>query len=283
MDLPEDYQGIKCQGCGRGEHRDAQNNCVYCEEGYYQDIDNHHMEVAAIQNCKKCEAGHYAPMIKEFGHFESWPKLLKTSCEVASPIGDPRECDVNPGWHLNNLQLLDSSGKRGLPQGLKFSMKGFVQIQNLYGSNVEIQLRMKGFNENEYFRVLTNGGLQYTSNQNTPQLDRAKIIELGDATDGSFISIFTDALPFGNNSIEISVLSEFTEKNPDFVSSAQVEIKRISFNGTIDGAARECIPVADGWYAPALSSAPLKCDLGHQPSIDKSHCVRCPDDSFNPQ
>tara|TARA_B110000285_G_C14811827_1_gene462329 strand:- start:328 stop:540 length:213 start_codon:yes stop_codon:yes gene_type:complete len=70
-------------------------------------------------------------------------------------------------------------------------------------------------------------------------------------------------LPFGNNSIEISVLSEFTEKNPDFVSSAQVEIKRISFNGTIDGAARECIPVADGWYAPALSSAPLKCDLGH--------------------
>ena len=47
-------------------------------------------------------------------------------------------------------------------------MKGYIQIQNLYGSNIELQIRMKGFSENEYFRVLVDGNLQYSSNENTP-------------------------------------------------------------------------------------------------------------------
>ena len=82
------------------------------------------------------------------------------------------------------------------------------------------------------------------------------MIDLGEYTDESFITISTENLPFGKNSIEISLLSEFTEKDPNFVSRAQVEIKRITFNGTIDGGARECIEVPDGWYAPALSCSP---------------------------
>ena len=113
---------------------------------------------------------------------------------------------------------------------------------------------MKGFSENEYFRVLVDGNLQFSSNKNTPYLERAKYIEKGEDTDESFIWISTETLPFGKNSVEISLLSEVTERDPEFVSRAQVEIKRISFNGTMSGGARECIPVPTGFYAPALSS-----------------------------
>jgi hypothetical protein len=96
------------------------------------------MEFDKIQTCKKCGSGHYAPMIKEFGHFESWPSLFKTSCRVATSIGDAGDCEIYTGWHVNSQQLLDSSGKRGIPQGMKLSMKGYLQFQNPYGSNVEI-------------------------------------------------------------------------------------------------------------------------------------------------
>ena len=96
------------------------------------------MDIDPIQNCKRCEAGHFAPMVKEFGTFETWPELLVASCEAATIAGDQRECDVNTGWHINKLQLLDSSGRRGIPQGLKFQMKGYVQIQNPYGSNIQL-------------------------------------------------------------------------------------------------------------------------------------------------
>ena len=66
-------------------------------------------------------------------------------------------------------------------------------------------------------------------------------------------------MPFGNNSIEISVLSEFETYDPDFVSKAHVEIKRISFTGTSKGGAAECLPVPEGYFAPASSVKPYKC------------------------
>jgi hypothetical protein len=78
-------------------------------------------------------------------------------------------------------------------------------------------------------------------------------MDIGETADETFEHIFSGNIPYGMNSIEISVLSEFDERDPDFVSTAQVEIKRISFNGTRDGGARECNKVPDGWYAPELS------------------------------
>ena len=135
-------------------------------------------------------------------------------------------------------------------------MKTYVKFENLYGSNMEIMFRMKGFHPNEHFRVLVDGSLQYTRNEDTPHFDKDVLQEIGEDADETFITMSTGVIPYGENSIEISVLSEFEVWDPDFVSTAQVEIKRISFNGTLNGGARECIPVPDGWYAPELSIHP---------------------------
>jgi len=60
-------------------------------------------------------------------------------------------------------------------------------------------------------------------------------------------------MPYGNNSIEISAISNFEQYDPNFVSKAHLEIKRITFLGTKVGGASDCIPVPDGWYAEARS------------------------------
>jgi len=49
-------------------------------------------------------------------------------------------------------------------------------------------------------------------------------------------------------------LSNKQNRDPNYISKAYVEIKRVTFFGTSTGGASECYPVLDGWYAPALSS-----------------------------
>ena len=76
---------VSCRGCGRGEHRNENDKCVFCEDGFYQDIDNHRLESGKkVLTCKECEAGKYAPKIKELGHFEVMPEIFQTSCSVAA-------------------------------------------------------------------------------------------------------------------------------------------------------------------------------------------------------
>jgi len=59
------------------------------------------------------------------------------------------------------------SGRRGIPKGLKFSMKVFLDISSQYGGQATITYKQTGFHEEEYFRVLINGVLQMTSNEDT--------------------------------------------------------------------------------------------------------------------
>ena len=118
-----------------------------------------------ILECKKCPAGHYAPKILDLGHFEVMPSLLNPTCSVSTSIGDPKACLLNKGWHVNSFQRLDSNGaSSGIPQGLKFSMKSYLFIQNTNGGRFLLTFKMQNFHENEYFRVLINGKLQYSSN-----------------------------------------------------------------------------------------------------------------------
>jgi hypothetical protein len=77
-------------------------------------------------------------------------------------------------------------------------------------------------------------------------------------------------------------LSEFDKYDPNFVSKAQVEIKRIAFSGTVNGGASKCIDVPGGWFAPALSVYPSQCPTGQEPNPSKSGCVPCSDGFFNP-
>ena len=58
------------------------------------------------------------------------------------------------------------------------------------------------------------------------------------------------------------MLSEVENWEDDFKSRAQVEIKRIQFLGTTNGGASACIPIPDGYYAPAGSELPLRCEAG---------------------
>ena len=71
-----------------------------------------------------------------------------------------------------------------------------------------------------------------------------------------FVYFESGLIPYGNNSVEISVLSNFDEYQKDFKSKANVEIKRITFLGTTVGGASDCIPVPDGWYAASMSHFP---------------------------
>ena len=121
---------VPCRGCGRGESRNEEDECVPCQDGYYQDKDNHMEENGTlITACKKCPAGHYAPKVHDFGHFEELPPLFYTACSISSNIGDSRLCSVSKGWHSNTNLNLDSNGdSSGIPQGLKFSLKAYVEI-----------------------------------------------------------------------------------------------------------------------------------------------------------
>jgi len=89
MDAPLEEVEIPCRGCGLGQHRDASDECVYCDGGTYQDVDNHLLtEGHKIQECKVCPAGKYAPRIKELSDFQTWPSAIYRSCALATPIGN---------------------------------------------------------------------------------------------------------------------------------------------------------------------------------------------------
>ena len=55
VQLPADAKNQPCRGCGRGEYRDDTNQCVSCENGYYQNYDNHRfVKERKIKECKVC-------------------------------------------------------------------------------------------------------------------------------------------------------------------------------------------------------------------------------------
>lgn len=116
-----------------------------------------------ILQCKSCPSGHYAPKMIDFGHFESMPPQLDTDCTQATALGDLKLCSTTPGWHINNRMYIQSN-IRGIPQGLKYSIKQLINIRNPFGGKLLLTFKMKNFSPNEYFRVLINGNRQYMSN-----------------------------------------------------------------------------------------------------------------------
>jgi len=79
-------------------------------------------------------------------------------CAVASEIGHAETCLENSGWFINQNGNLESSGSmKGIIPGMKYSMKGYLKFENLFGGKVDVTFRMDGFSENEHFRILVNG------------------------------------------------------------------------------------------------------------------------------
>ena len=79
-----------------------------------------------------------------------------------------------------------------------------------------------------------------------------------DIKDG-YQNFISTLIPFGVNSMEVSVLSEIESPVANFVSKAHVEIRRIHFLGTEHGGATDCYAAPLGWYAPEKSELALQC------------------------
>jgi len=272
---------VNCVGCGKGtafnKGSTKADKCEPCQDGHYQDVDNKNMQLGnRIESCHACGAGHYAPKILELSHFEDFPQKFRRSCQIASPIGNPSDCDVMTGWHVNKDQMLDSSGQRGIPPGLKYSFKSIIKYENILGGRMQLTFKMTGFTEHEYFRIMINGVVQYSAHTDTVAHPDSKY---EDERDG-FMTIRSSLIQYGNNSFEISAISNHESQQRQ--SKARVQIKKIQFLGSNRGGAQECLPVTTGFYAPALSRAPLKCQAGHQPDLRREKCERCPDDQYNP-
>jgi hypothetical protein len=99
-------------------------------------------------------------------------------------------------------------------------MKAILNYQNLMGGNIEITYRTKNFHLNEYFRVLVNGKVQHSSNSDNKPTLRPSRGDSKYSSDEAFLTLRTKTVPYGNNSIEISVLSEFETFDPNFKSKA---------------------------------------------------------------
>lgn len=93
--------------------------------------------------CTSCPKGHYAPKIRDFGHFESMPEGFLSSCSVATEIGNHKDCSINKGWHTNTDLLLQSNTKsHGIPQGIKFSLKTYIGILNTHGGRMIVTFKL---------------------------------------------------------------------------------------------------------------------------------------------
>lgn len=228
-----------------------------------------------IQSCKSCPAGNFAQKIKEYTLFEAWPKELMKFCNTATVAGNSLLCDTVQGWFVNNNMLLDSSGERGIPQGLKYQMKTFFEVDDPQGGSVLITYRLTGFNDSEYFRFMIDGDSLIDVNEDTQYED--------DIDDDGFVTFESPLIERGVSQLEISLLSEFETHDPNYVSKARVEISKIAFIGNAYGGAVDCIGVEDGFYAEQESTAASQCEPGHEPSEAKDKCILCEYGTINPE
>jgi hypothetical protein len=86
-------------------------------------------------------------------------------------------------------------------------MKAILNYQNLMGGNIEITYRLKNFHEKEFFRILVNGEVQFSTNKDTTQSLRPNRGDTDYSADAAFQTLKTKTVPYGNNSIEISIIS----------------------------------------------------------------------------
>ena len=82
---------------------------TYCDTGFYQEQDNSEGALDKIRECTLCGKGFYAPKVLDFSHFEEMPKdLINSICAEENDIGNPSDCDLVTGWHVNPQGQLDS-------------------------------------------------------------------------------------------------------------------------------------------------------------------------------
>lgn len=117
---------------------------------------------------------------------------------------------------MNKHLMLDSGGSRGIPQGMKYSIKFILEIVNPYGGYLHLMYRLKGFSEHETFRVLVNGSPQILTSKNS--FDPVDLEGEKYDRDSSFEVMKSSLIPYGNNSVEISVISKIDSFQPNFKS-----------------------------------------------------------------
>lgn len=103
------------------------------------------------------------------------PTYMQSICAETNDIGDPKNCEMIPKWHVNKDKQLDSG--RGLPAGQKLQLRGNFPIVNTHkGGALLIEYKLKDFKPHEVFRVSLNGKTIATDNQDSTDAE-PRIIE----------------------------------------------------------------------------------------------------------
>ena len=116
---------------------------------------------------------------------------------------------------------------------------------------------MTGFNKDEVFRIGINGV--------TVELVKPK--EFHDDSE-DFKDFESQTIDAGTHSLDIAVLSDFQTYDADFESRANVLIKNITIENTIQGGAAECLPCPPGLVntEEELNSYCSECPEGTEPN-----------------
>mmetsp|Transcript_2699 Transcript_2699/g.4571 ORF Transcript_2699/g.4571 Transcript_2699/m.4571 type:complete len:90 (+) Transcript_2699:1452-1721(+) len=83
------------------------------------------------------------------------PLEIYSFCSETNDLGDPHNCDLISGWHVNKIGLIDSG--KGLPLGQKLQLKALPIIDNFNGDQIILEYKLIGLHANEKFRVGLNG------------------------------------------------------------------------------------------------------------------------------
>jgi hypothetical protein len=85
---------------------------------------------------------------------------------------------MHQGWHVNSKQhMISNSPQEGIPAGIKFSIKAFLNVRNENGGRMLLTFKMVNFTYKEHFRILINGVNKYISNTDTVSVDNGMNLE----------------------------------------------------------------------------------------------------------
>ncbi|CDW88741.1 UNKNOWN [Stylonychia lemnae] len=280
IDLPES-KNIPCRNCQRGQFENKSTGyCEYCPKGFYQDVDYHNNSTqTGASECKQCPAGHAAPLVLEYDHFEKVPEQFSKVCEsnFTTNVDLSDVCDRYIGWKTtanHDILVIDQP----LPSGFKSILETKVEIiDDLFGQ-LTVDFSVKDFQlDSEKFSIEIDGISRYETTIESDNTNKIQSILL--------------YLPSGQRKIQLiyenmKQLSFVLDNEGQLIIQNQTQgvlsIHKIQIQGTSYGGAVACHKCQDGYVTS--QSNPNTCDVcgyGFEPNQDQSACQGCVDSYFN--
>jgi hypothetical protein len=148
----------------------------------------------------------------EFDDFDEIPSIFNKSCSAVSQSATNRQiCNNVFGWRVDE-GMIDSGV--GLPAGSRLILSADIDIEDDNGGLAYIEFYTLNLTDSEYFKVLINGAVIYSTNE---------------TTDGGEPSTVQFDLAYGKYTIDITLESDVVTSVS--YSKAQVLISKIHFEG----------------------------------------------------